>query len=168
MTSRKSTSFFVVSLLALVVSLAVAAWLLPERVPIHFDAAGDVDRWAGRGEALLTMGLVGAAIAAVFGGLAARLGRVPLALVNVPHKQWWTATPEREAVLRARLRTDLFVLGGATLLFLAALELLTVRAARLDEPHLDGWVWVALAAYLAVVGAATAYALTVRYRKESA
>jgi uncharacterized membrane protein len=161
-------SFFLASFVVFVAALVLAAFLLPERVPMHFGVGGDVDRWASRGAALLTMGLIGGGLAALFGGPAAGIDRVPMRLLNVPHKPWWSATPEREAVLRSRMRTDLHLIGGATLLLLAAVELLTVRAARLDEPHLDGWVWVLLGVYLAAIAALTAYAVLVRYRKDTA
>ena len=164
MTSR---SFFVLSLIAFVAAVVVAVVALPDRVPMHFDIAGEVDRWASRGELLVAMGLVGVLMAALFGGVAAGVDRIPFSMINVPHKAWWSATPERQAVVRSRMRTDMHVIGGLTLLLLTVILLLTVRAARLVEPRLDAWFWVALAVYLTVIAAFTAYAVVVRYRKES-
>ena len=159
---------FFASLLGFAASLVVAAALLPSRVPMHFNAGGDVDRWAGRGESLVVMGVIGGGLALLFGALAARIDRLPIELVNAPYKQWWTATPERIARLRSRLATDLYVIGAATLVLLAAVELLTVRAALLDRPHLDGWFWVVFVTYACFVALSLGYAVAVRYRPERA
>jgi len=148
--------------------LLIVAGLLPGRVPMHFDASGDVDRWAGRTEAVVTFGLVGLFVVAALGGTAAAAGRIPLSLVNVPHKSWWTAEPARERRMREMLRVDMYRLGTATLIFFGVLVVLTVRAARLATPHLDAWLWVAVGLYLAVVVGLLVHDSRVRYRPEPA
>ena len=72
--------------------LLVAAVTLPEQVPIHFGPGGEADRVVGREEALVTFAVVGAAMAVLMVGLARWMRRAPLTMVNVPHKDWWTAT----------------------------------------------------------------------------
>lgn len=140
---------FTASVVLYAVVWVVAFVLLPERVPLHFGGSGAPDRWGGRTEALVTFAILGVAMGSLLGGVA--LARLPIQLVNVPHKEWWTATEERTARLRAMIRDDGLRLGAATMLLLSALLLLTVRAARLDEPRLDAAAWVVIALYLAWV-----------------
>ena len=72
--------------------LLVAAVTLPDRVPIHFGPGGEADRIVGRQEALVTFAVLGLGIAVLMVGLARWMRRAPLTMVNVPHKDWWTAT----------------------------------------------------------------------------
>ncbi|WP_164519569.1 DUF1648 domain-containing protein [Nocardioides ferulae] len=150
--------------------VAASAWWLPARVPLHFGGSGEPDRWGSRTEALWTFGLVGAGVAVLLGGLAALTARLPLrsSLVNIPHKDWWTATEEREAEARRRLRNDLYGFGAATMLFLGTMVVNTGIAARSDEPSL-GWSF-ALATGLFVVGvlAWAGWTTFARYRPEEA
>ena len=43
---------WIVSLLPLIAT-AVIMQFLPEKIPMHFDAAGNINRWGGRGESLI-------------------------------------------------------------------------------------------------------------------
>jgi len=121
-------------------SIVVAAAVLPTRVPLHFTGSGEPDRWGSRTEAVLTFGLIGAGLALLLGGSAALMDRLPLrsGTVNLPHKEWWLATPEREAEARRRLRADLYGLAAAVMTFLTAAVVVTVATARSDDPSL-GW-----------------------------
>lgn len=145
--SRGPLVAFTVSVVLYVVAWAAAAVLLPERVPLHFAGSGEPDRWGGRTEALVTFAILGAAMGSLLGGVA--LARFPIGWVNVPHKDWWTATPERTARLRRMIRDDGLRIGTATMLLLGALIVLTIRAARLADPHLDAGALLVIAAYLA-------------------
>jgi len=157
---------FAVSVATYVVLLAVAALELPTRVPVHFGTSGGADRWAGRTEAVVTFGLLGLLVGGIFGLFGALGDRVPLALVSVPHKRWWTADAHRTARLRGLLRTDMYWFGATTLAFLGVVVVLTVRAANLADPHLDGWFAVTLGVYLASVAGYLWYCWTMRYRPE--
>ncbi|TYL46273.1 DUF1648 domain-containing protein [Nocardioides sp. BGMRC 2183] len=146
-----------------------AAWLvayleLPDRVPLHFGVGGGVDRWGEREDALITFAVLGIAMTALFAGVA--YARIPTSMLNVPHKSWWTATPEREQRMRMMMREDGLRLGAVTLLFLAVALLLTVRASALAEPHLDAWFAVALGLYCVVMIGYTVYAYRARYRRD--
>ncbi|WP_181407589.1 DUF1648 domain-containing protein [Nocardioides sambongensis] len=162
--SGASRAVFIGSCLAYAAAWVLACVRLPDRVPLHFGGGGDVDRWGGRTEALVTFAVLGLAMIALFAGLAAV--RVPTSMLNVPHKEWWTATTEREERMRTMMREDGLRLGAATLLLLTAVLLLTVRAAGLAEPRLDGWFAVALGLYLAYLAGFTLHAFRVRYRHD--
>lgn len=144
----------------LVVSLA-----LPDRVPLHFDGSGSADRYGSRTEAVLVFVGTGILILAVFATCAWAVRRASLQWFNVPHKRWWTATPEREAVLRGRVATDLDVLAIATLLLLTVVVAMVGRAAR-DDVGLGAGAWVALGLYLVFVAGWSAWAMTTRYRPD--
>ncbi len=133
------------------VAWGCAAQLLPSRVPMHFTSSGGVDRWAGRGEALILFAVVGAVLGLLFLVLATYADRMPIEFVNTPHKSWWTATPERTAALRRRTEQATWAVGAATMTLLAAIEVCVVRAARSDQPHLDWLFAVCFVAYLAFI-----------------
>lgn len=149
--------------------LAIVAPGLPERVPMHFSGSGAVDRWGSRSEALWTFGLVGGGLLALFLVLALVAPRLPMQFVNLPaaSKEWWTATPEREAELRRRLGTDLGLVGAATVLLISATTIDTAWAARREDPALGWLFFVSLAVYLVLVIGWCVYTVTSRYRPES-
>ncbi|GAB7193092.1 hypothetical protein NUM3379_38010 [Kineococcus sp. NUM-3379] len=153
---------FLASALLHAVVLAVAAVVLPERVPLHFGAGLHADRWGERGELLLADALVAALLAGLFAGLAALTARVPLQLVNVPSPAYWKS-PEHEAELRRRLRDDVLGLGAATLAFAAAACALTVHAAATGSGRLSLAFAALLVLYLGATVAWCAHLVLVRY-----
>lgn len=153
------------TLVCFLLVLVGSAFAMPAEVPLHFGVTGDPDRWASRGEALMTMTTVGGLLALVMGGTAALVDRMPLAYLNAPHKDWWTATPERERRMRRMMRTDLYTLASATMLLLSVVVLATALAARADDPALGPLFFVGLACYLVFVVAWTVWSLSTRYRR---
>ncbi len=150
------------------VLLAVAARLLPERVPLHFGLSGEPDRWGSRTEALLVLGGSGLVLA-ICCGLGARLvSRADLTWRwwNLPHRDWWTATAQRQAVARARLRTDLLGTGTALLVLLSVLLLGVVRAARSGDGSLGPVTGVVVGLLVLGVLARALWATLIRYRPE--
>ncbi|HWJ82388.1 MAG TPA: DUF1648 domain-containing protein [Nocardioides sp.] len=156
---------FVAGAAAFVASLVVAGNEFPRRVPIHFDLSGDPDQYLARADALVLMSIVALAGGLVFGLLGAGATRIPVRMFNVPERDWWAATPEREAELRRRMRTDMYGFGGVFLLFLAGLTLLTLRASRMADPHLDGWFVALLVGFAVVVVGWVVFLVRVRYRR---
>ena len=148
--------------------LLIAAVTLPDRVPIHFGPRGEADRIVGREEALVTFAVLGLGIAVLMVGLARWMRRAPLTMVNVPHKDWWTATPAREARLRARLETDLLGIGALTMALLVVVQVLTVRAADDPAPSLGPAAGIAVVAYVVVLLAVLVWISTRRYRPGTA
>ncbi len=150
--------------------LATVAPGLPERVPMHFGGNGAVDDWGSRREALWTFGLIGAGLLALFLLLALCAPRIPVQFINLPaaSKEWWTATPEREAELRRRIGADLGWIGAATILLISATTLDTARAAQQEDPGLGWLFFTSLAVYLVFVAGWCIYTLTARYRPDDA
>jgi hypothetical protein len=162
---------FLLTLAAYGALVVAAAAALPGRVPLHYGMGGDPDRWGTRTEAVVTFALVGGGLAAVLGGVAALASRLPLrsAWVNLPHKTWWTATPEREQRARQRLRQDLYAVAAGVMVLLFAVLALTIAAARGDDARLPGGPVVPVG--ILVVALAAALALVIwmprRYRPET-
>lgn len=67
-------SFLILVVLPLVISLAVLCFL-PDAVPVHFDAAGNATRWAGRAAVLVIPSL--SAAGGLIMGTLARRGKTP-------------------------------------------------------------------------------------------
>lgn len=146
----------------------VAVWIwsaavLPDRVPVHFGLTGEADRWSSKPAALVLFAVLGAV---VFGLMAWSLRLVDRSdltgpWVNVPHRDWWTATPERLERVRRMLRRDLEALTvGMAVLFLA-LQVGTVVAAR----NGGGMGPLALTVVLGLVGAMLLYGIWAAVRR---
>lgn len=140
------------SVAAYFVVWAYAAAVLPDRVPVHFGPLGEADRFASRTEALVTFGILGLVTAGVFVLTDVLMRRGDMSMLNIPHKQWWTATPERQARARAVMSDDMHLFGAATMLLLVVVEISTVLAGQADEPRLGWGFFVAFFAYLVFTG----------------
>lgn len=135
---------------------AAVAWsaplLPPEGVPLHFAADGTADRFGSRSEALFSQVALGAVLVGLGAALVVVVRRAPLSLVNVPHKDYWTAE-ERSPRFRRMLAADLAALIGTTLGLAALIPVGTAAALRSDPVGLPAVaLWGSLALYLLVVG----------------
>jgi hypothetical protein len=101
-------------------------------------------------------------MAALFLGLVALVRRASPELINVPHPGYWKR-PEHLARLRELMAEDMWLLGAWTLLLVAGVQLLIVRAAGLPEPRLDGWAVVVVGGYLVAVLGRVVWMGTRRY-----
>ncbi|GDY19923.1 hypothetical protein LBMAG56_12680 [Verrucomicrobiota bacterium] len=132
----------------LITALQVASYAprLPEKLATHFDAAGRANGWMSKeGFFVFHVALLGL-FGAVFGLLPRWLGRIPNSLINLPHKNYWLA-PERRAASLADVADAMAFLGALTLVFLAIIGELTLRANLLPEPRLGGEIWWLLGGY---------------------
>jgi hypothetical protein len=119
----------------------------PAVMASHFDVAGRpngyLDRDAFFAIQLITTGLV-ALVCGAGGPLADRL---PISVINLPHKDFWLA-PLRRAATLERLGSALEVQGGATLLLLTLVfDLATAANFRPDRRFAAGLFWPALLLY---------------------
>lgn len=147
---------------------AVLGWawtVLPDRVPVHWSGSGGPDRVVGRDRAVLEFALLGGVTTAMFAGLAAWMRKVPLGLVNVPHKDHWSRT-ENQPELRRRVAADMWAFGAGMQAFLAVVVVQIVLVADEPEPRLGPVFVVAL---IAVVVLSVGYVLAAslwRYRPD--
>ena len=116
---------------------------LPEVLAQHFDGAGDPNGWAPKQDFVFFMWLLIGALGAVFFLLPKLLRRAPWALLNIPHKDYWSA-PERRPlafdILEAQMNW-IGVLAAALLVVAMQLVLVANTSAR---PHLDSSVMITL------------------------
>lgn len=123
-----------VLLSSLLVFAAVWVWFglyAPDVVPGHFDAAGQVDRWDSKGALLAILGVLGAAMAILFGTTRRWIGRIPSSAVNLPSRRahaYWTA-PVRRGELDDVMSTTLELIGAGCLLLLTAVLVVSGRVA---------------------------------------
>ncbi|RBY94160.1 hypothetical protein DQ244_02035 [Blastococcus sp. TBT05-19] len=149
------------------VALFAAAWgwafvRLPERVPTHFGAGGEADAWSSRSAALWTFAALGLGTAALFAGLVRFLERIGVEHLTIPNPEHWKQ-PEHLGRLRRLLAEDMWWLGAATLVLLAVVQVLVVRAAGMDDPDLGPEGPVLIGLYAAVVIARTVWVVRRRY-----
>jgi hypothetical protein len=128
-----------------------AAWFtLPDQVAVHFDLGGAADRVVSRERAVLELGVVGAAVAALMGGVATFAPRVPLWAVNVPRKEYWSR-PENEPRLRSRLARDAWVVADLTMALLVTVVIFVLTAANTREPSLGAVPILVLGGFVAAI-----------------
>ena len=148
-----------IALLAASVAYAIVvvwqAFTLPDTVPGHMDAAGNITRWTSRTAHVLMATGVGVLVVAVFLLPAALIKRLPTSMLNLPHKEYWTR-PENWPAAQQRLGDDLGWMGAATLAFMAFI-MAQVAGATGGEAQ-PVWVfWVVTAVYLVGVLAYSAW-----------
>ena len=111
----------------LVVYLAFLAWSLPqlpELVVSHIGADGP-DGWMSKGWFVATFAGTVLSLEALFRwGMPALMRRTPPALMNIPNRGYWMATPARQDEARMRV----LALLGPTRLFMNAVLLLALHA----------------------------------------
>jgi hypothetical protein len=94
----------VLLLLAAVAAIQMTHYypLLPERLAVHFGSSGEPDGWSSKGEFMVLFGAMEAFFVLFGVAFAILLDRVPLALINIPHKHYWFS-PEKIAFVAAIL-----------------------------------------------------------------
>jgi uncharacterized membrane protein len=79
-----------------------AVWYpsLPEQVPSKFSSSGDPVQYMEKQAFVVLMGFVQLITFVVTGGISFTIGSLPDSLINLPHKDYWLAEPQREESLR--------------------------------------------------------------------
>lgn len=144
---RRSTAVLLFLVFAAFVHMAIVYPGLPEAVPTHFGTGGEPDAWSSRTGAIATYAGIVVFTAGFCFGLARLLPRIPDALVNLPHKDYWLA-PERRDETHRLLFDVLVNLGSATVALVIATMALAFRVALGQSPGLGTWFWIVLGAYL--------------------
>ena len=143
----------VLLLLAAVAAIQMTHYypLLPERLAVHFGASGEADGWSSKGEFVVLFGAMEAFFVLFGVAFAIMLDRIPLALINIPHKNYWFS-PERQEESRAFLRNQILWIETATLGFLVALaQLIFKENLGSALPRLPGNFWYVLVVFVAAV-----------------
>ncbi|MFH2010977.1 MAG: DUF1648 domain-containing protein [bacterium] len=120
---------------------AITAAQLPGRYPVHFNAAGQPDRWATAGSVeWYVVPIIAAVMAATMAPLALLLPRIPMELMNLPRKeQFLRLGRERQTpILQYLVRFLLWVSLGDTLLCLS-IQWMMFRAAQAGSLGGNWW-----------------------------
>ena len=130
-------------------SFVWALTVLPERVVAHVGPEG-VDRWGSRTEHVVMSVILGLVILPM-PWLFRLAAKPPGTWLNMPHKDYWFATPERAATLRRRVFEDGLTFSGLTAALLAVVVQVGIVLETRDPGSAASWIFpVALVAYLAV------------------
>lgn len=127
---------------------------LPERVAVHFDAAGQPNRWESRGALAFGTMATHLGIAAFLILLTAFMHRLPPQWVNLPNADRWRQPGHYEQACRF-LRQWARWLAAASLVWAVLMDRQLFLANQTRPPRLDSAaVGLLTAGFLAVVGLA--------------
>ncbi len=140
-----------VLLLALFAGSAWAYPRLPERVPIHFDLAGQPDAWQSRSVGWFLLPAVALFLTGFLHGIAAVSARNP-ELWNVPDKRRFLAlSPQARAPIMAQLRTFVAWVGVVLTAMMCVMQAAVFRAATGASQGLPGWSLAAIGASVVAI-----------------
>jgi len=130
--------------------LALIAWQmayfypkLPPFVASHFGGQGHPNGWMSRDVSLIFQLCLLALMLAVFFGIPKLLRRLPVSMINLPHKEYWLAPARAEESLRDfEKRFNLF--GLAVIAFQTAVLQLVYQANISQDPRLPTGPFLAL------------------------
>lgn len=134
-----------------VVDLVVELPHLPEEVVTQFDFDGQPSGHGTRSGLSWGHAIAMAAVLLIMGGLPAVLPKLPLALLNVPHKDYWFA-PERRRRSWAFVQAWMAWFGALTQGFMLAIFHGIHRFNRAGDPDATAVSWIPMAVYFAGMG----------------
>ena len=121
--------------------------LLPDVVASHFGAAGYPNGWSSKQAFLGIYATMLGLILLVFVAVPTQLGRLPVAWISLPHKDYWLAPEQRRETIW-RMAGQMLWFGSATLVLMIATFELAMRANLVNPPRLSTFaMWVLLVLY---------------------
>ncbi|MFM8581358.1 MAG: DUF1648 domain-containing protein [Planctomycetaceae bacterium] len=138
----------------------------PERVATHFGPSGRADGWMNRGSAVLFQTVLQTLFPWLLVAIGQWVGKLPNAVINMPHKEYWLA-PERRVESLQWMAGMLSWVAVLMSIFLSCLGHLTYRANITGENLALGPFLVVLLLFLASVFALTGSSLW-RFRRPPA
>ena len=137
---------------------------LPAVIASHFGGQGVPNGWMSRDFSLVFHLILLSGMLAVFFGIPKILRRIPVALINLPHKEYWLAPGRAEESLRDfETRFNLF--GLAVIAFQTAVLQLVYQANLTPSPRLPSVPFVTLMALFFVALAAFLISIFRRFGK---
>lgn len=106
----------------------------PAQIPGHFAADGSVDHWEGKWSFLITLGLTTAGLVALFELIARLSPKIPEAMINMPHKEYWMR-PENRQKAAQLLAEDMRFFSSALVLLMAWMLGVTLSTADLGSSN---------------------------------
>lgn len=169
---REPTARWILVLIAglTVIALGVLAWqvaVLPDRVPTHFDGAGQADGWSSKAGALMFSALMPLAVVYPMPLMSLLAIRWPQS-INAPNRDWWTATGPRLRRFERLLREDLWLISAATLVLLVAIQVGITETAVANAGAMPmAYIWGPMAVLFVGIGAVMIRMMGSRYGEQS-
>lgn len=138
----------------LIIAALVGIWYypqLPERVATHFNHSATADGWMTRDGFMLVYAGLMLFLFGTFLGTGFLMRILPDSLINIPNREHWLASEQREKS-KAFLETTTYQMGSLTLLFLIVTMAESLQANLSVEPALSGFFWFALIVYMILLG----------------
>ena len=138
-----------VTLLGIIVQIQYYG-ALPEKVAVHFNALGQADIWASKGQFLWTNILLFLAVAILFQSMILSLPKLPAELLNIPKRRYWLSPQRKEATLRYVMRFLLWI-ADLTMLFLFGVSYLITQANYYRTNRLSSTFWILFFLYIVAI-----------------
>lgn len=120
---------------------------LPDKVASHFNGAGEPDNWSSKGAFVSFIAIISFFVTVFSVWVMFLIEHVPIALLNLPNKDYWMAEERRsESLLRIRQMFEWFSIG--MLLLINVVVYFTLRANIHREPLSSG-IWFVILGFLA-------------------
>ncbi len=126
--------------------------LLPQKMATHFDASGKPNGLSDKSTFFLLWVGVLVVVMGILGGITVWLDKMPVALFNLPNKDYWFAKERRDHTFRL-IRKYMNLINLSTAIFLLLMLHLTIMANLKPGPALGGEFWLIFIVYfIGVVG----------------
>jgi uncharacterized membrane protein len=129
--------------IAFLVSMAVLAVYLPDRVATHFDWQGQPNGWMTRGTHVAAMIAFGLFFPLMLPAIMALARWLPNGVINIPYRDYWLAPERRKATFDELFRQSLWF-ACAALAFVTGLNAVVWEANRHAPPRLSNTAMLAL------------------------
>lgn len=123
---------------------------LPERVASHFNLQGIADGWLTKDAFMLVYGGVVVGMTVFLSAIASFLHKIPTAIINVPHKDYWLAPERKKETCQAVARYLIWVEAAVLALLLAVFHLI-IRFNLGYQQKMSEQVWILLALFGAFI-----------------
>jgi uncharacterized membrane protein len=124
--------------------------LMPERMAVHFNAAGVADGWGSRQNFFMTFGIVFGLLTVLFAGISLIIRLLPDAWINLPNKNYWLA-PERKKQTHDVITNQMLFVGAMTMLLMDGLMFLSFSANLSPNPAMPAEIlWFMLTVFFAI------------------
>ncbi len=165
--ARLAVWFFAFSCAIYAMTTVWVAIALPEGpIPTHWSSLGDApaDGWSSPSGAVWFLVLLGAFLAALFGGLLFWFSRsTTMTGLNVPNLDFWTR-PENIAEVRRRSTIDVSLMAGTMMLVMAAIGPSILIAAHDPEHRSPVWFDILMGVWVVGILAHAFWMARSRYR----
>jgi len=113
--------------------------LLPAKIAIRFDFDGTPNGWMGKDAFALYYFFLLGVMLGVFGIFAAAVHKLPARFINIPHRDYWLAEPQRKATI-GYLRELYLWTAAFSGIFIVGMMDMVLRINLTAAPKLDSRV----------------------------